>query len=74
MSPQIMCRKPDIPNEQLLRSGMNCRLEGSEPVSPEHVQKGRFTGVIETQEENFAGLVLQTQVLEDISEPVINEH
>jgi len=37
---------------------MNRGLKGGEPVSPQHVQKGRFTGVVETQEENFAGLVL----------------
>lgn len=53
---------------------MNSRLKGGEPISPQHVKEGRFAGVVEAEEEDFAGLVLQSQVLEDIGEPVINEH
>lgn len=58
MAPQIVRRKPDIPNQQLFRSWMNGGLEGSEPVGTQHVQEGRFTGVVETEKENFTGLVL----------------
>jgi len=40
----------------------------------QHVQEGRLSGVIQTQEQEFAGFLPQAQVDKGIAEPIPEKH
>ena len=44
------------------------------PVVLEHVQQGRLSGVVESEEEQFAGLLPEADVGQDVAEPIPEEH
>ena len=44
------------------------------PVVLEHVEQGRLSGVVESEEEQFAGLLPEADVGQDVAEPIPEEH
>ena len=46
----------------------------SHAVVLQHVEQGRLPGVVQAQEEEFAGLLPEAQVGQDVTEPIPEEH
>ena len=44
------------------------------PVVLEHVEESRLAGIVESKEKEFAGLLPEANVRQDVAEPIPEEH
>ena len=66
--------EPDVADDQLVLVRVQRRLVDLHAVLLEHVQQRRLARVVQAQEEDLGGLVVQAQVRQDVKDPVEEPH
>jgi len=66
--------EPDVADDQLVLVRVQRRLVDLHAVLLEHVQQRRLARVVQAQEEDLGGLVVQAQVRQNVKDPVEEPH
>ena len=74
MAAEVKGLEPDVADDQLVLVRVQRRLVDLDAVLLEHVQQRRLARVVQAQEEDLGGLVVQAQVRQDVKDPVEEPH
>ena len=74
MAAQIKSCESNAANGQLFGTGMQGWHVLGHSVILQHVQQGCLSSIVQTKEQQFAGLLPQAQVDQSIAEPVPEKH
>ena len=74
MAAEVEGLEPDVADDQLVLVRVQRRLVDLHAVLLEHVQQRRLARVVQAQEEDLGGLVVQAQVRQDVKDPVEEPH
>lgn len=65
---EVVSREFDVADREFFRGRVQGGLEGREAVVLEHVQEGRLSGIVESEEEDLCVLVDEAKAGEDVPE------